>query len=116
MEAMKLEDFVLETLRQIIGGVKAAQEATKDSGAVICQSYGVSAECAAKANRIMSSGGFVEHVGFDVAVSISEGAGSQGGLGIFISGFGVGGKKTSQESSVSNQRITFSVPVRFPAG
>ena len=41
---MKLQDFVSETLQQIIRGIKDAQEKTKDSGAEVSPALGAWAE------------------------------------------------------------------------
>jgi hypothetical protein len=64
---MQLKDFVTETLRQIVDGVKDAQQAAKVNGAVI-----------APYNKNF------EKIEFDVAVTATEGTGTEGKVGINI--------------------------------
>jgi len=111
MGAMKLQDFVSETLEQIIHGVKEAQGEAKKDGATISPDSHLSYD---NKRYLFYGGGLVEHVEFDVAVTTSEGKETKAGLGIFVVGIGVGAGGKSDASSVSVSRIKFSVPVALP--
>ncbi len=98
---MELQDFIGETLKQIISGVRNAQESAIELGA--------------KVNP--RGGSFVEmrDVHFDVAVSTSEGTETKGGIGVFVNPVGsVGSQDKSDVASSSMSRIKFSVPVKLP--
>lgn len=112
MEAMKLQDFVTETLKQIINGVKEAQAESKESGAVISPDSHLSYD---NKKYLFCSGKLVEHVEFDVAVTTSEAKETKAGLGIFVVGIGVGARGKSDSSSISISRIKFSVPLVLPS-
>jgi hypothetical protein len=96
---MNLEDFVAESLSQIIHGVKKAQEATKGKDAVIVPHN--------------LTGGKVD---FDVAVNVVEGKEQSGKAGISVWSIGadVSGKTESSTSTAS--RIKFSIAVDLPKG
>jgi hypothetical protein len=96
---MDLKDFVSETLKQIIDGVKDAQQTANTKGAVIVP---------------YSQG--AEKIEFDVAVTAVEGTETAGkaGISVWSIGAGVSGKSESSTSTVS--RIRFSVAVELPKG
>lgn len=111
MEAMKLQDFVSETLKQIINGVKEAQEGAEKAGAIISPDSHLTYE---NKKYLFCSGRLVEHVEFDVAVTTSKGKETKGGLGIFVAGIGLGTQGKSDASSISVSRIKFSLPLVLP--
>lgn len=112
MEAMKLQDFVSGTLKQIINGVKEAQEEASEAGAQISPDSHL---CDENNNYLFCAGKLVEHVEFDVAVITSEAKETKAGLGIFVAGLGVGARGKSDDSSISTSRIKFSVPLVLPS-
>ena len=61
-----------------------------------------------------ASGKYSRDVDFDVALTVTEGTGTKGGIGIVAGAFALGstGQSTAQNSSVS--RVQFSVPIAFP--
>jgi hypothetical protein len=109
---MDLKDFVSQTLTQIIQGVKAAQEAAKAHGAEINPS--MSRSPAGAASKETMSGKYSRDVEFDVALTVTEGTGTKGGIGIVAGPFALGstGQSTTQNSSVT--RVKFSVPLALP--
>lgn len=111
MGAMKLQDFVSETLKQIINGVKEAQGQAKKAGATISPDSHLSYD---NKKYLFYAGRLVEHVEFDVAVTTSEAKETKGGLGIFVVGIGVGTGGKSDASTISVSRIKFSAPVVLP--
>ena len=113
---MSLQDFVSETLKQVIGGIIVAQDFVKDKGAYINPSH-LSATGAGRDKRLFHSetGTFPDVFEFDVAVTTVKGTGTQGGIGVFVGAIAVGSQGKSESSSSSVSRIKFSVPVAFPS-
>ena len=114
---MKLEDFISETLIQIINGIKTAQKYADSNDAKVNPK---NISITGKENLRLWDGGYnglpVEEIKFDVAVSTTQGSVTKGGIGIFVGGIGVGTQGQSDSSNLSVSRIRFSVPVRLPAG
>ncbi|MBP7052952.1 MAG: hypothetical protein KBE65_18255 [Phycisphaerae bacterium] len=98
---MKLQEFVNESLREIIAGVKEAQEYAKDNNATVNASPPTLRPP-------------IKEVEFDVAVTSIEGSQAQAGAGIFVAGLGLGAKGKMDTSNSSATRIRFSVPVCLP--
>lgn len=115
---MNLKEFVAESLKEIIDGVKEAQDHAKNTNAEVCPSltrfgegkeaYYVSSNTAQK----------VVYVDFDVAVSAEEGTnkerGGRGGIKVAFMKVeaGLDIKKTEKESTIS--RLQFRLPVVWP--
>ncbi len=101
---MDLQEFVSQTLVQIIQGVKDAQQEARKHGG--------------KVNPDQSHSPFpgkdIQNVEFDVALTVTEGTGTKGGMGLVVGPLALGtqGESKAQNSSVS--RVRFSVPVRLP--
>jgi hypothetical protein len=99
---MELQDFIAETLKQIISGVRRAQESAIDLGAKVNPRGGSIVE--------------MRNVHFDVAVSTSEGTEKKGSIGVSVGPVGsVGPQDQSDVASSSMSRIRFSVPLKLPA-
>jgi hypothetical protein len=58
----------------------------------------------------------VQSISFDVAVTAAEGSKTQGGIAVFTGAFGLGGKRESDKSNETLNRIQFSVPLSLPIG
>jgi len=98
---MELQNFIEETLKQIVSGVRGAQESAIELGAKINPRGGSVVE--------------MRNVHFDVAVSTSEGTETKGGISVFVGPVGsVGSQDQSDVASSSISRIKFSVPVKLP--
>lgn len=107
---MELQEFVKETLLQITKGVKDAQEAAKEYGAVVnpkimpgCESAQISGEYRP-----------VQNISFEIGLTTASEDSSKKGIGVILGGLKAGydandGKK---ESAVTN--IKFSIPLAFP--
>lgn len=98
---MDLETFIAETLRQIVKGVKAAQQHEDCKGAQINPSHGVMIDT-------------IKQIEFDVAVTVMEGSEKKGGIGVFTGAFGIGGQANVNTANCSVSRIKFEVPVLLP--
>ena len=108
---LKLQEFVSDTITQIINGVKASQEKISDSGGVVNPT-----SSSLKSDYYEAGGTLtrVENIEFDVAVTVSEESEGKAGAGIFVAGFGLGAQEINSELSSSLSRIKFKVPVVFP--
>ena len=115
---MELHDFVSKALVQIIRGVEQAQADLKDSSAQInpplhnvfsnTQSGG--------ANQGLGwakGGGLVSVVEFDVALTIHEGQGTKGGIGVVAGIFALGSQGASDSAQHAVTRVQFSVPIKL---
>lgn len=113
---MELREFVAETIKQIAAGVKDAQAAHDDHGGFVNPHLSTTAELAVKHGVLIASGRAVQLVQFDVALTVTEGTGTKGGIGIFAGAFSVGSSGQSNEQSSSVSRIKFFVPLVLPEG
>jgi hypothetical protein len=96
---MNLEDFISETLSQIVSGIKKAQEATKNKHAMIVPYH--------------STDGNVD---FDVAVTVVDGKETSGKAGISVWSIGAGVSGKSESSTSTASRIKFSIAIELPEG
>jgi len=96
---MNLQEFVTESLKQIMAGVADAQKDSTSTGRIN-----------------PPSGPFVpvKEIEFDVAVTVSQEQGAKGGIGIFVGAVGIGAQGKAQSANTSVSRIKFSVPVQLP--
>ena len=101
---MDLETFIAEALRQIVKGVRQAQQHGDCKGATIN-------------SKRRNLPGSIEpaEIEFDVAVTVSEGSERQGKGTIGVASvIGVGGQVKSTTASSTVSRIKFSIPVVLP--
>ena len=117
---MELKAFVTTALTEIINGVKDAQLDVKHPSegqinpSLLVQgtsngSLNVPLGCLLSAQKQ-----FIQSVKFDVAVTVEQGTGTKGGIGIFMGAVGLGSQGESKASQTSVSRIQFEVPVAFP--
>jgi hypothetical protein len=106
---VQLQDFITQSLVQIVQGVEAAADALKDSSAVISPVQREKAPMGGTQTLI-------QKVDFDVAVFVSEGTETKGGIGIAIASITLGSTGKSDTSSSSQSRLRFSVPIMLPDG
>jgi hypothetical protein len=112
---IRLEDFVSQTIKEIINGVAAAQQHAKTKDAMV-NPLGLNFRADQGVVRLYDgeTGQIAQEVHFDVAVTASEGTETKGGVGVFVGAFGLGSQgKTGREKSIVS-RITFDVPVLLP--
>lgn len=113
---IQLEDFVSETLKQIVNGVKAAQACSGKNGASINPS---TLDFRTDQGEVRlydrTSGRIAQEIDFDIAVTTTEGTKTKGGIGIFVGPVGVGSQGQSDAMNSSMSRIKFKVPLLLPA-
>ena len=105
---MDLETFIAEALRQIVTGVRNAQQATPDGASINAQMRG------GATGHLIAAGtsGMFTRVDFDVAVSAETSGQGKAGLKVF----GIGASAEGEHQHRYANRISFSVPVRLPDG
>jgi len=108
-DSMELNKFVEETLKQVLDGIKSAQATESNGGNVNADIGGIQL-----GGKLINAGkyGNVTRVDFDVSVS----AETSGGAGAKLKVFGVGVEGGGERRTGSENRISFSVPVRLPDG
>jgi hypothetical protein len=97
---MELEKFVSETIKEIVSGVKQAQEEV--------------VELNGKVNPYTRSADTIQNVDFDVKISTSDETATEGGIGIFVGPVSVGSRGESENKEKSVGTISFSIPVELP--
>lgn len=112
---MELGEFVKATLVQIVEGVKHAQEAVGKSGAIINPgtygSPGTSLTVAEVGKKGLWHPQLFE---FDVALTVEEGKGTKGGIGVLAGIVDLGSQGHSESHASSVSRVKFAVYVALP--
>ena len=115
---MTLEQFVADTLTQIVMGVRKARDSVRSVGGEVNPRHGrghdgVTSDMGYLAADLKR---FASPVDFDVAVTATAEAGSQGKVGVVVGIFGgsAGIQESTQASQVS--RIKFRVYLALPVG
>jgi len=111
---MKLQEFLSETLKEIVAGVKESQEYADSQGAKVNPQALYRGDSKTMFMIDSRTNQPFCNVEFDVAVTSTEGSVKEGGAGVFVAAIGIGAKKTSDTSSSSVSRIKFSVPIVLP--
>ena len=113
---MKLNEFVAETLKEIIDGIVEAQKYYSAKGGTV-NSANISYSTV-EGTQIVDrhSGQLGQMIEFDVAVTTMEGTETKGGIGVFVGAMGLGSQGKSDASNTSVSRIKFSVPILLPKG
>ena len=97
---MKLQDFVTETLVEIVTGVREAQKAVDSLGGQI--------------NPYRGSAEATRDIEFDVEVSAEAGTGTKGKLGVFVGPIAAGTQGQSDSKSSSVGRVRFKIAASLP--
>jgi len=113
---MELKEFISEALIQIVLGVEDAQGKIEGSNAEISPRYHNRQQDTLEKLKVVrsSKGNIIQHVDFDVAVSVTEGTGTKAGIGVLAGAFNLGASGSSNQESQTASRIKFSVPVTLP--
>ena len=110
---MQLDEFVTQTLKQVIDGVSAAQDYGKSKNANINPSSARMDSKASGYSFCVETGIPLQDVEFDVAVSVSESSEtSEGDKNVGAISVSPMNQSSNQSSSVS--RIKFKVPILLP--
>lgn len=109
---MELKEFIKTAISDITGAISELQS-NLDNGTIVnpTLTQGARDKCVMRDNAIIP----IEHLNFDIAVTATEASDADGGAKVGISVFGVkvGAETSSKHENAS--RLTFSIPVVFPA-
>lgn len=112
---MKLDDYVAETIKQIIKGINTAKDFGDEHGAKVNPESASFPSGSANLIFCVDSGVPLQEIMFDIAVSVSEGSGSSESPELTVGSNSITGTSQSSESIHSSlNRIKFSIPVRLP--
>jgi len=111
---IKLEDFVANSLIQIIKGVKRAQTEAEETGAVISPLMRTTTDNSSIGHAENLGGQPCYKITFDVAVTVNEESGTTGGIGVAAGIFHLGTKGEISDTFANTSRIQFSIPVVLP--
>ena len=112
---MDLKQFVSETLVQILDGIsEARQKATlQKSDAEVAPRIRTQGTNFINSGMVTSGGHAVQFVKFDVALTVTEGTGTKGGIGVVAGVLNLGTTGQSQSENSSVTRVQFDVPIIF---
>lgn len=116
---MELKEFVTETIKAIVSGVKEAQEEAKKQGALVNPKLTMRSNSGKSDIPVYFFETYdhiydAQNLEFDVAVTVSSKSTAKGGVGIIVSAFGVGVQGEKQATNNQVSRIKFSVPIVLP--
>jgi hypothetical protein len=107
IECMKLQDFLRDSLLEIMNGVAEARKINRNIGGCVEALGKQDASCKFKDGEV----GFL--VNFDVAVTVSQKNSKEAGAGIQVVAINAGGRGSAASEHSSITRIQFSVPIIF---
>ena len=111
---MELQEFVEESLKQIITGISNVAEYAKEHGAEI-NPYQHEWNYGQGLYFDKQSGCALTPVEFDIAVTVHDEKKTKGGIGISIAQIALGSQGESAKQNERISRMKFSIPVVFPS-
>jgi hypothetical protein len=111
---MNLEDFVTETLMQIINGVREAQEFAQTKNACINPVSARMTSSQQVQHYDINTGVPLQNIEFDVGITVTETSTKQDGALTTIGSVTVSPQNPSESQNSSISRIRFSVPILLP--
>lgn len=108
---MELKQFITDALVEIIEGVKNAKTTIGDNGVINPSAIGNVSAYEGKSSYLAQGHKVCTFVDFDIAVTVTEGTGTKGGIGVFAGAIGLGSQGQSTELNSTVSRIRFQVPV-----
>jgi hypothetical protein len=116
---MELEEFVSESLTQVLKGVMTAKSSNRGNGCEVNPALTLSSGDVYKGKlpdeiTVSAEGKTVIMVNFDVAVTVTQGTGTKGGIGIASGILNLGSSGQSDKTNSSVSRLQFKVPVALP--
>ena len=111
---MELKEFVAQTLTQIIDGVVQSQTNAIAHGALVNPHLNPMSGKNSEHGFLQCLEGFAQVVKFDVALTVTEGTGTKGGIGVFAGPVNLGTSGQSSNSNSSVSRVQFNVPLILP--
>ncbi|MBL7945016.1 MAG: hypothetical protein JNN32_03060 [Flavobacteriales bacterium] len=117
---MNLDNFISETIKSLIKGINDAKVFAKENGARINPEFDNRRSVEnSNANVVFFKGRDgaigVSTIDFDIAVSVSNTQGSEGGGGINVYALKLGGSINENEMNETVSRIKFSLNIVLPS-
>ncbi len=119
---MELHEFISQTLVQISKGIEDANTNLSESQGIVNPRNIIinhSSNADIYAHLSMDNDErrrVVEKIDFDVAVTVTKGTETKGGIGIAVGTIGIGSQGKSDAENVLQNRIKFTIPMAFPNG
>ena len=113
---MQLQEFITETLGQIVKGIKNAQENLKDTGVLISPEGILNNDISKPSlNRGIDHGHvYVDLIEFEVVLTASEINENKKGVGVLFASIGAGFNDKKELSSVAVTNVKFTIPLIYP--
>lgn len=111
---MKLEDFIAESLTQIINGVKKAQIHAEKNGAFINSKSMIRTSTSGDSYYDEYTNRPAQVIDFDISVTAKEQGENSAKAGVFVTVFGAGIEGKEASENFSSNRIKFTVPLLLP--
>lgn len=112
---MKLQEFISQTLLQIVEGVADAQKTIQGGGEINPHYWQAQRGDIAKLKILESNNGkWIHLVDFDVAVTVVESTETKGGVGMVVGPIALGSRGQSNAENSTVSRIKFQIPVTLP--
>lgn len=118
---MYLQEFVQETITQLVEGLVEAQKKVKGKGCIIIPNEIWTPDATSQPMIFTSprnkdnSGRYVSMIEFDVAITVDNKEGLDGKLKVKVAGIlDVGGGGEMAKTDTTTSRIKFKVPVALP--
>jgi hypothetical protein len=108
---MELKDFISQALIDIAQGVATGAEAVAALSGVVNPKPGGDSRGVTVHHATLST---IIDVQFNVALTVSEGSKTGGGVGVVLGVFSAGGRTDSSGSSESSTHLKFHVPMALP--
>jgi hypothetical protein len=118
---MKLQDFISDSLKQIISGIEDAQKFAAEHGAKINPKSQSTIENEGNRKEMaynLADGTYVHYIKFNVAVEASKekqnNTEGKGKLGVSIASLGIGHNRDTKSVNSEQSRIEFTIPICYP--
>lgn len=112
---MKLDQYVEETIKQIITGISEAQKFGKQNGTEVNPASGTFNHNNSTGLFCLKTGTPIQQIEFDIVVSVSEGNSTTDSPELTVGSLTASGNSHSTETTNnSTNRIKFSIPVLLP--
>jgi hypothetical protein len=108
---MKLDEFITQTINQIIDGVAASQEHAVEKAAWINPPIIASRVMSLPESNLSPA----QPIEFDIAITTTKTSEAKGGAGIFVAGVGIGAQAEAGTAGMNVSRIKFTIPVILPS-
>jgi hypothetical protein len=113
---MKLEDFISDSISQIVSGLKKAQNEIHPDASINPKGMSLMHKQLEGRRYDQKTSSLEEFIEFDIAVTQETGTETAGGVGVFLGAVSLGSKGESENKETSISRIKFRIPVVFPRG